>query len=71
MEIQKDLERYLHAEKFRVLLGSLEILCQEAHIRYSSPLEKGAKAGDRRINPAESMAASIFHDSWCPWKNRV
>ena len=44
-EAQKDLERYLQAEKFRVLLGSLEVLCQDAQIRYSSPLEKGAKAG--------------------------
>ena len=34
-ETQKDLEGYLRAEKFRVLLGALEILCAKSEIRYS------------------------------------
>ncbi len=38
-ETQKDLERYLQAEKFRVLLGALGILCRESEIRYSEKKE--------------------------------
>jgi len=39
-ETQKDLEGYLRAEKFRVLLGALRILCKESEIRYSGIPEK-------------------------------
>jgi len=34
-ETQKHLEGYLRAEKFRVLLGALEVLCAKSEIRYS------------------------------------
>ena len=43
-ETQKDLENYLGAGKFRVLLGALKVLCNESQIRYSSSPEKGARA---------------------------
>ena len=42
-ETQKDLEGYLRAEKFRVLLGALEVLCAKSEIRYSHLVEKGAE----------------------------
>jgi quinol monooxygenase YgiN len=42
-ETQKDLERYLRAEKFRVLLGALQVLCAQSEIRYSHLAEKGAE----------------------------
>jgi len=42
-ETQKDLEGYLQAEKFRVLLGALEVLCAKSEIRYSHLVEKGAE----------------------------
>ena len=42
-ETQKDLEGYLRAEKFRVLLGALEVLCAKSEIRYSHLDEKGAE----------------------------
>ena len=48
-ETQKDLEGYLGAEKFRVLLGALEILCAKLEIRYSHMAEKGR--GARESNP--------------------
>lgn len=38
-ETERDLERYLGAEKFRVLLGALEVLCKESEIRYSQKTE--------------------------------
>ena len=40
-DTQKDLERYVRAENFRVLLGALEVLCKESEIRYSELPEKG------------------------------
>ena len=40
---QKDLEGYLRAEKFRVLLGALEVLCAKSEIRYSHLAEMGAE----------------------------
>jgi quinol monooxygenase YgiN len=39
-ETQKDLEGYLRAENFRVLLGALEVLCATSEIRYSHLAEK-------------------------------
>ena len=42
-ETQKDLEGYLRAEKFRVLLGALQVLCAKSEIRYSHLAEKGAE----------------------------
>ena len=42
-ESQKDLERYVRAENFRVLLGALGVLCKESEIRYSTLPEKRAK----------------------------
>ena len=48
-ETQKDLEGYLRAEKFRVLLGALEILCAKSEIRYSHMAEKGR--GAQESNP--------------------
>jgi quinol monooxygenase YgiN len=33
-ETQEDLDRYLGAEKFRVLLGALKVLCEKSEIRY-------------------------------------
>ena len=38
-ESQKDLERYLRAEEFRVLLGALGVLCKESEIRYSEKMD--------------------------------
>jgi len=38
-ETRNDLERYLRAEKFRVLLGALGVLCRESEIRYSEKME--------------------------------
>jgi len=43
-ETQKDMEKYLRAEKFRVLLGALGVLCQESQIRYSDLPEKGDRS---------------------------
>ena len=43
-ETQKDLEKYLRAEKFRVLLGALGVLCKESQIRYSDLPEKGDRS---------------------------
>ena len=40
-EAQKDLEEYLRAEKSRVLLGALQVLCVKSEIRYSHLAEKG------------------------------
>ena len=34
---QKDLEKYLKAGNFWVLLGALKVLCTESEIRYSTP----------------------------------
>jgi quinol monooxygenase YgiN len=34
-ETQKDLDRYLADEEFKVLLGALKILCEKSEIRYS------------------------------------
>jgi quinol monooxygenase YgiN len=42
-ETQKDLEGYLRAEKFGVLLGALEVLCAKSEIRYSNLAEKRRK----------------------------
>ena len=42
-ETQKDLEVYLRAKKFRVLLGALQVLCAKSEIRYSHLVEKGAE----------------------------
>jgi len=42
-ESQKDMERYLQAENFRVLLGALEVLCQESEIRYSRTAKEGTE----------------------------
>ncbi len=44
-ETQKDLERYLRAEPFRVLLGTLEVLCKESEIRYSQKTENVPNIG--------------------------
>ena len=38
-ETQKDLQRYLQAERFGVLLGALKVLCKESEIRYSEKAE--------------------------------
>ncbi len=35
-ETQEDLDRYLKAEEFSVLVGALKILCEESEIRYGS-----------------------------------
>ena len=43
-ETRKDLEGYLRAENFRVLLGALQILCATSEIRYSQLAEKGTEA---------------------------
>ena len=42
-ETQKDLEGYLGAKKFRVLLGALEVLCAKSEIRYSHLTKKEAE----------------------------
>jgi quinol monooxygenase YgiN len=34
-EMQEDCERYLGAEKFKVLLGALKVLCENSEIRCS------------------------------------
>ena len=39
-ETKKDLERYLAAEKFRVLLGALQVLAEKSEIRYRQISEK-------------------------------
>ena len=39
-ETQEDCERYLGAEKFRVLLGALEVLSEKSEIRYGHISEK-------------------------------
>jgi quinol monooxygenase YgiN len=39
-ETQEELERYLGAEKFRVLLGALKVLCEKSEIRYRHVSEK-------------------------------
>jgi len=33
-ETNDDLERYLRSEPFRILIGTLKVLCQESEIRY-------------------------------------
>jgi len=43
-ETRKDLEGYLQAEKFKVLLGALQLLCAESEIRYSHLDEKGKES---------------------------
>ena len=43
-ETRKDLEGYLRAEKFRVLLGALQLLCANSEIRYSHLPEKGRES---------------------------
>ncbi len=50
-ESRKDLEGYLRAEKFRVLLGALEILCAKSEIRYSHIAENEAGVRVRNDNP--------------------
>lgn len=37
-ETQEDLDRYLGAEKFRVLLGALKVLCEKSEIRCGGTL---------------------------------
>lgn len=39
-ETQEDCERYLGAEKFRVLLGALKVLCENSEIRCGHISEK-------------------------------
>ena len=39
-ETQKDLERYLGSEEFRVLLGALRVLCEKSEIRYGHIFEE-------------------------------
>ncbi len=34
-ETQEDLDRYLGAEEFRVLVGALKVLCEKSEIKYS------------------------------------
>ena len=53
-ENQKDLETYLRAERFRVLLGALEILCQESEIRYSEKAETLPNTPKTQLLPLES-----------------
>jgi quinol monooxygenase YgiN len=38
-ETQESLEEYLRAEKFRVLLGAVKVLCKSSEIRYSRTLD--------------------------------
>lgn len=35
-ETQEDCERYLGAEKFRVLLGALKVLCEKSEIKFGT-----------------------------------
>jgi len=42
-ETQKDLEEYLRAEKFRVLLGAFQVLYAKPEMQYSLLAEKGAE----------------------------
>jgi len=42
LETRTDLEAHLRAEKFRVLLGALEILCTKSQIRYRHLDEGGS-----------------------------
>ncbi len=59
-ETQKDLERYLGAEKFRVLLGALEILCKESEIRYSQKAEDLPKISETQpLLPESSWRKSL------------
>jgi len=39
-ETQEDCDRYLVAEKFRVLLGALKVLCEKSEIRCGNISEK-------------------------------
>ena len=39
-ETKENLDRYLGAEKFRVLLGALRILCEKSEIKYKHISEK-------------------------------
>ncbi len=39
-ETQEDCNRYLVADKFRVLLGALKVLCEKSEIRWGSISEK-------------------------------
>ena len=53
-ETRKDLEGYLRAEKFRVLLGALQILCAKSEIRYSDLAEKGREVRESKPEPGEN-----------------
>ncbi len=59
-ETQKDLETYLRAERFRVLLGALEVLCKESEIRYSEKTEN---------LPATPKAQLLFPES--SWRRNL
>ena len=39
-ETKRDLDRYLGAEKFRVLLGALKVLCEKSEVRCSHISDK-------------------------------
>jgi len=43
LETRRDLERHIGEEKFKVLLGALQILCAESEIRYSHLDEEETK----------------------------
>jgi quinol monooxygenase YgiN len=42
-ETNDDLERYLKSELFRILIGTLKVLCQESEIRYRMVAEDMGK----------------------------
>jgi quinol monooxygenase YgiN len=63
-DTEEDLARYLSGEKFRVLLGALEILCEESEIKYMQipehlihNLEPVLRSDNKRPKPL-SMARS-------------
>jgi len=53
LETRTDLEAHLRAEKFRVLLGALEILCTKSQIRYSH-LDEG-ESGVQEPSPLGAL----------------
>jgi len=53
-ETQERLEEYLRAEKFRVLLGAVKVLCDKSEIKYSRTLENSPKLRLVRKNRVSS-----------------
>ena len=55
-ETQEGLEEYLRAERFRVMLGAVKVLCDASEIRYSRTLENYPTLHVVRVNQDRGVA---------------